>query len=260
MSADSFRKRHPQNVPGPFYVDENCLDCDLCSETAPGIFLRDDGMGARYVARQPATSDELALVREALAGCPCEAILDDGHDHDWSVGPVVRATAAAEGEPKRTCRHCREKKHRWIRVPRRMAQAWSRHRRALFLTGLLLGAYPAWVLGYTWMHVFRSELQGGKNGPLDAYRHALASAVVSYTLGEGSVRFVTATMESGGKRSNRMDRHNNRIGAAIGATVESFADLEPAVRQRVHDGAAQTPDPDRITWLPREEWRDGRIW
>jgi hypothetical protein len=34
--------KNPGNVPGPFYVDTTCIDCDLCRETAPSTFRRDD--------------------------------------------------------------------------------------------------------------------------------------------------------------------------------------------------------------------------
>ena len=30
------------------------------------------------------------------------------------------------------------------------------------------GIYPLFVFGYTWTHVFGSELEGGRHGPLDA--------------------------------------------------------------------------------------------
>lgn len=128
------------------------------------------------------------------------------------------------------------------------------------LAALFLGVYPLFVLLYTWGCVFRSELDGGRHGPLDAYRHALASAVVSYTLDERAVRLVTWLMESGNKESNKMDRHNNLVGARIGANATSFSELEPAVKKRVLDGMAHAEEADRITWLPQKQWRDGRIW
>ena len=28
------------NVTGKFYVDQQCIDCDLCRETAPAFFTR----------------------------------------------------------------------------------------------------------------------------------------------------------------------------------------------------------------------------
>jgi ferredoxin len=67
-----------QNVPGKFYVDQQCIDCDLCRETATGFFARSDEGGYTYVAKQPATDEETALCMEAKEGCPVEAIGDDG--------------------------------------------------------------------------------------------------------------------------------------------------------------------------------------
>jgi ferredoxin len=31
-----------ENVEGKFYVDEQCIDCDLCRETAPDNFTREE--------------------------------------------------------------------------------------------------------------------------------------------------------------------------------------------------------------------------
>ena len=70
--------RLPDNVPGTFYVDENCIDCDACRETAPGSFARNDSEGYSYVCAQPRTEEEVRLCRDALEGCPVEAIGDDG--------------------------------------------------------------------------------------------------------------------------------------------------------------------------------------
>ena len=124
---------------------------------------------------------------------------------------------------------------------------------------LLLGIYPALVLVYTLSFVLRSDLRGGRHGPLDAYRHALASSVVAYTLNESAVDLVTALFESKGKASNRMDRHNNRIGASLGTRTASFRELEPSVRRLVSKGTVDSADLDQITWLPEEKWRDGWI-
>lgn len=136
----------------------------------------------------------------------------------------------------------------------------SRWLRRLAVLVVVVSLYPLFVLGYTWYHVFRSDLEGGRHGPLDGYRHALASAVVSYTLDERAVALVTAVFESRGKESNRMDSHNNRIGARIGSGSASLAELESAVRRRVLAGTVRASNPDQITWLPRERWRDARFW
>ena len=66
------------NVAGKFYIDQQCIDCDLCRETAPAFFSRNDEGGHSYVSKQPATDEEVALCKEAMEGCPVEAIGDDG--------------------------------------------------------------------------------------------------------------------------------------------------------------------------------------
>ena len=66
------------NVNGKFYVDEQCIDCDLCRETSPANFIRSDDGGYSYVYKQPENEDEIALSVEAMEGCPVEAIGDDG--------------------------------------------------------------------------------------------------------------------------------------------------------------------------------------
>jgi ferredoxin len=110
MPAESFSNRLPQNVPGKFYVDDACLDCDLCRETAPTVFRRDDEKGVAYVFHQPETEEELALAAEAVRGCPCEAIFDDGDRFDWSVprGSILPAWLRGEA-PKPGCSHCSTK-------------------------------------------------------------------------------------------------------------------------------------------------------
>ena len=70
--------RYPENIGGKFYVDNQCIDCDLCRETAPENFTRNDDGGHSYVFKQPATPEEEALCQQALEGCPVEAIGKDG--------------------------------------------------------------------------------------------------------------------------------------------------------------------------------------
>ena len=70
--------RVPQNTPGHYYVDVQCIDCDVCRDTAPENFTRDDNNGYSYVYRQPRNPDEVALCEEALLACPVEAIGSDG--------------------------------------------------------------------------------------------------------------------------------------------------------------------------------------
>lgn len=67
-----------ENATGRFYVDQQCIDCDLCRETAPAFFTRNDEVGFSYVSKQPVTEKEMALCQEALEGCPVDAIGSDG--------------------------------------------------------------------------------------------------------------------------------------------------------------------------------------
>ncbi|HEY1048358.1 MAG TPA: ferredoxin [Prosthecobacter sp.] len=69
--------RIPQNVPGRFYLDSTCTDCDLCREMAPAFFRRDDDIGQTYVFHQPVTEEEIQQATEALEGCPTNSIGDE---------------------------------------------------------------------------------------------------------------------------------------------------------------------------------------
>jgi len=68
----------PQNVTGAYYVDSSCVDCDLCRNTAPDFFTRDDEAGVSFVYRQPVTPEEYSAAEEAKQGCPTESIGNDG--------------------------------------------------------------------------------------------------------------------------------------------------------------------------------------
>ncbi len=75
--ADKTR-RVSKSIPGPFYVDDTCINCGACAEVAPEHFEMDDALGYSYVKRQPATDAERARCREAAEECPVLAIGDDG--------------------------------------------------------------------------------------------------------------------------------------------------------------------------------------
>jgi ferredoxin len=70
--------KYAENASGKFYVDNQCIDCDLCRETAPANFTRHDDGGYSYVFKQPITPEEEAQSREAMEGCPVEAIGSNG--------------------------------------------------------------------------------------------------------------------------------------------------------------------------------------
>jgi ferredoxin len=71
-------QKYPENVPGPYYVDDTCIDCDQCRSNAPRFFARQDTNGYSYVHRQPVTDEEIAEAEAARLGCPTESIGNDG--------------------------------------------------------------------------------------------------------------------------------------------------------------------------------------
>jgi ferredoxin len=70
--------KYPDNVAGAFYVDTQCIDCDVCRDTAPSNFGRNDDGGYSYVFKQPESDEEMEQCKEAMDACPVEAIGDDG--------------------------------------------------------------------------------------------------------------------------------------------------------------------------------------
>ena len=139
-----------------------------------------------------------------------------------------------------------------------MARPARRKWMALAAIASLLAAYPVFVLGAVYAHWFAAGLPGGRDGPADAYRHALASATVAYTGWPRWVEWATLTMERGGvgSPSRAMDAHNNRLGARIGIRSRSWGAMQSAVLAAVRSGGVDVADDNRITWLPRERWRN----
>ena len=70
--------RYPENIAGAYYVDNQCIDCDLCRETAPNSFKRNDDGGYSFVYKQPDSPEDQKLAKEAMEGCPVEAIGSNG--------------------------------------------------------------------------------------------------------------------------------------------------------------------------------------
>jgi glyoxylase-like metal-dependent hydrolase (beta-lactamase superfamily II)/ferredoxin len=68
----STAKRLPANVPGPFYVDSTCIDCDTCRWMAPETF--DEVAEQSRVHHQPATPEEVERASLALVACPTASI------------------------------------------------------------------------------------------------------------------------------------------------------------------------------------------
>ena len=64
------------NSPGRFYVDNTCIDCNFCRETAPSTFMGNFRTNVSYVANQPHSDEDISRCLEAIRGCPVSAIGD----------------------------------------------------------------------------------------------------------------------------------------------------------------------------------------
>ena len=68
--------RYDNNIAGRYFVDDYCIDCDLCRHAAPINFARSDDTGYSYVYKQPENDKEEAMCKEAMENCPADAIGD----------------------------------------------------------------------------------------------------------------------------------------------------------------------------------------
>ena len=59
-------------------MDKECITCDACTLAAPDHFAMHPDDGHAYVVKQPAGEEEELRCREAMEGCPVEAIGNDG--------------------------------------------------------------------------------------------------------------------------------------------------------------------------------------
>src|SRR5580765_61289 len=75
--------RLPENVPGDFFVDSTCIDCDACRQIAPGIFTEDGD--ASIVYHQPENDEQTKRAMMALVACPTGSIGTIKH-HDAHIG------------------------------------------------------------------------------------------------------------------------------------------------------------------------------
>ena len=82
----NYKLRLPENVPGDFYVDESCIDCDACRQIAPETF-RDHG-DQSSVYEQPDTPSAIQRALMALVACPTGSI-GTAEKHD--LHPAIEA-------------------------------------------------------------------------------------------------------------------------------------------------------------------------
>jgi glyoxylase-like metal-dependent hydrolase (beta-lactamase superfamily II)/ferredoxin len=65
-------KRVPENVPGDFFVDSTCIDCDACRQIAPAAF--GEASETSFVHTQPITPPDRRQAMQALLSCPTGSI------------------------------------------------------------------------------------------------------------------------------------------------------------------------------------------
>jgi len=58
------KKRVPENVPGDFFVDSTCIDCDACRQIAPAVF--GEAAETSFVKAQPVASADRRQTLQAL--------------------------------------------------------------------------------------------------------------------------------------------------------------------------------------------------
>ena len=71
-----------KNVEGRYYVDESCIYCELCVETAPDNIAYDDVEGFAYIKKQPDCDEEHNLLAETIELCPIDSIGDKLRPHE----------------------------------------------------------------------------------------------------------------------------------------------------------------------------------
>ena len=66
------RQSVPENVPGDFFVDATCIDCDTCRQLAPAVF--GDAPDTACVKAQPQSAEMRRDAIHALLSCPTGSI------------------------------------------------------------------------------------------------------------------------------------------------------------------------------------------
>src|SRR6185369_7140526 len=79
----NYAKRVPENVPGDFFVDATCIDCDACRQIAPSVFA--EAAETSFVRSQPMSAGDRRDALHALLSCPTGSIGCRGDDDVKSV-------------------------------------------------------------------------------------------------------------------------------------------------------------------------------
>jgi len=86
-------RRLPTNVPGEFFVDSSCIDCDTCRWMAPAVFDRADEQSR--VHAQPLAPETVRAAELALIACPTGSIRTEGK-HDLAAARAAFPLLVAE--------------------------------------------------------------------------------------------------------------------------------------------------------------------
>jgi glyoxylase-like metal-dependent hydrolase (beta-lactamase superfamily II)/ferredoxin len=76
-------KSVPENVPGDYFVDTTCIDCDTCRQIAPSTF--GEAHDTAFVHSQPQSAKNRRDALRALIACPTGSIGCCGTDRPQSV-------------------------------------------------------------------------------------------------------------------------------------------------------------------------------
>src|SRR5215475_6515579 len=68
----NLNRAYSDNIPGNFFVDDTCIDCDLCRQIAPSVFKEEWDHSAVY--HQPDSVAETHRAAMALVACPTGSI------------------------------------------------------------------------------------------------------------------------------------------------------------------------------------------
>ncbi len=83
INVANLKKSVPENVPGDFFVDATCIDCDTCRQIAPAVF--GEAPAHAFVHRQPSAPDDRRQALRALVSCPTGSIGYVGEDRPQSA-------------------------------------------------------------------------------------------------------------------------------------------------------------------------------
>lgn len=77
------KKKVPASIPGDFFVDTTCINCDTCRQLCPSVF--DDDGDYSFVLKQPQKEQERRSATRALLACPTGSIGNKGENQATEV-------------------------------------------------------------------------------------------------------------------------------------------------------------------------------